>query len=225
MICENCNHTHTGEYGSGRFCSCKCARGFSTKANRTEINLKKSKSLLDRSKKLGLNPKIQCKSCNKEIKPNKYGYCVRCSGNSLKWRESLSKVMIGKNVGKYNGDRSKSSRGIHGKYLTFYFDSSWELAWIIYNIENKIDFIRNRTGFPYVFEGITRNYYPDFKIQDEYFEIKNYITPEFKAKLHYFPYKITVLSTNEIKPYLVYCTNKYGKYFYKPYQNNTAIVK
>lgn len=48
MYCENCSIEHTGDYGSGRFCSCKCARGFSTKANRQDINLKVSKSLSGR---------------------------------------------------------------------------------------------------------------------------------------------------------------------------------
>jgi len=38
--CENCEEEHSGEYGSGRFCSNKCARGFSTKANRSLINEK-----------------------------------------------------------------------------------------------------------------------------------------------------------------------------------------
>ncbi len=45
MNCENCKHTHTGDYGSGRFCSSKCARGFSTKSNREEINRKVSAKL------------------------------------------------------------------------------------------------------------------------------------------------------------------------------------
>jgi len=37
-ICEYCNGLHNGTYGSGRFCSKKCARGFSTKSKRLEIN-------------------------------------------------------------------------------------------------------------------------------------------------------------------------------------------
>jgi len=45
MKCENCKKDHDGSYGSGRFCSKKCARGFSTKRNRKEINKKVSKSL------------------------------------------------------------------------------------------------------------------------------------------------------------------------------------
>ena len=31
MKCENCGIEHDGKYGSGRFCSVKCARGFSSK--------------------------------------------------------------------------------------------------------------------------------------------------------------------------------------------------
>lgn len=43
--CENCELEHNGEYGSGRFCSNKCARGFSTKNKRLEINEKVSLKL------------------------------------------------------------------------------------------------------------------------------------------------------------------------------------
>lgn len=43
--CEYCGKGHNGEYGSGRFCSQQCARGFSTKAKRKEINKQVSKTL------------------------------------------------------------------------------------------------------------------------------------------------------------------------------------
>lgn len=43
--CENCDNKHDGTYGSGRFCSTKCSRGFSTKAKRKEINKRVSNSL------------------------------------------------------------------------------------------------------------------------------------------------------------------------------------
>lgn len=45
MICEYCSGPHDGAYGSGRFCSSKCARGFSTASKRTEINAKVSQAL------------------------------------------------------------------------------------------------------------------------------------------------------------------------------------
>lgn len=49
MICENCENEHAGSYGSGRFCSAKCARGFSTRNKRQEINEKVSASLKGRT--------------------------------------------------------------------------------------------------------------------------------------------------------------------------------
>jgi 5-methylcytosine-specific restriction endonuclease McrA len=49
--CENCGAHHDCCYASGRFCSSTCARGFSTKAKRKEINAKVSE-------KLRLDPKI-----------------------------------------------------------------------------------------------------------------------------------------------------------------------
>ena len=63
--CENCNAEHDGSYGSGRFCSSKCARGFSTKAKRKEINEKVAKKLADRGHGDVL---LTCKNCNKEFK-------------------------------------------------------------------------------------------------------------------------------------------------------------
>jgi hypothetical protein len=40
MTCLYCNTEHNGTYGSGKFCSKKCACGFSTKDKRKEINEK-----------------------------------------------------------------------------------------------------------------------------------------------------------------------------------------
>ena len=50
MECQNCKIQHDVKYGSGRFCSSKCARGFSTKSKRNEINSKVSKKLNGRKK-------------------------------------------------------------------------------------------------------------------------------------------------------------------------------
>lgn len=44
-LCENCCTEHNGNYGSGRFCSKLCARSFSTKGKRSEINKKVSDKL------------------------------------------------------------------------------------------------------------------------------------------------------------------------------------
>jgi predicted nucleic acid-binding Zn ribbon protein len=72
--CENCKQDHDGSYGSGRFCSSKCARGFSTKAKRKEINEKVSASLGENELR-----HIDCPTCGKKIKTrsNTKTYCSR----------------------------------------------------------------------------------------------------------------------------------------------------
>lgn len=40
MVCEYCNEEHDGSYGSGRFCSKSCAKGFSSLNSRKERNEK-----------------------------------------------------------------------------------------------------------------------------------------------------------------------------------------
>lgn len=67
MNCENCLREHGGNYGSGRFCTIKCARGFSTKFKRKEINEKVSKTL-KREQKFKI---LTCKRCNRLFQRHK----------------------------------------------------------------------------------------------------------------------------------------------------------
>lgn len=82
-ICENCNSEHNGNYGSGRFCSTICARGFSTKNKRKEINEKISKSLIGSGHS---DVKIICTECKTEFeviwKKRNQKYCsFNCAKN------------------------------------------------------------------------------------------------------------------------------------------------
>jgi hypothetical protein len=52
MNCEYCESNHDGTYGTGRFCSSKCAKGFSSKEKRSSINEKVSSTLKGRPSKL-----------------------------------------------------------------------------------------------------------------------------------------------------------------------------
>lgn len=57
MICECCQKEHSGTYGSGRFCGVVCARSFSTKSKRKEINEKVSRKVSGRSHSRGFTGK------------------------------------------------------------------------------------------------------------------------------------------------------------------------
>ena len=90
--CENCNKKHDGSYGSGRFCSSKCARGFSTKSKREEINKQVSKALKKEK------PKRICEVCEVEVSHKRK--FPRCDEHkmplSTETKEKLSKARIEK---------------------------------------------------------------------------------------------------------------------------------
>ena len=124
------------------------------------------------------------------------------------------------------GLRNGSGRGKKGWYKNYFCDSTWELAWVIYNLENGIIFRRNYESFEYKFDGKIKKYYPDFIIDDVYYEIKgrrNYkdLDEQTKEKIEQFKGNLTVLFQNEMKQYLDYSILKYGKDFYKLY--NTEV--
>jgi len=122
------------------------------------------------------------------------------------------------------GYRAKGGRGKKGWYKGYWCDSSWELAWVIYQLEHNIKFERNHQGFEYEFEGIKHKYYPDFKMEDgSYTEIKGFVSDRYKAKMASFKGVLFVLGLKEIKFYIDYVSQKYGKDFVKLYKNDKPV--
>lgn len=120
------------------------------------------------------------------------------------------------------GLRHGSGRGKKGWYKGYWCDSTWELAWVIYNIEHDITFERNKIGFEYIYEGKKRKYYPDFISSDIYYEIKGRrkyedLDSENKEKISQFKGNLEVIYEKQMKPYLIYVKEKYGKDFFKLY--------
>ena len=84
MKCEKCNKEHDGSYGSGRFCSSKCARSFATN-NDSQNELKdaicpkcgKEHKIRKRAAPK-LTPCIDCGGNDPTIKRDKVKYCLYC---------------------------------------------------------------------------------------------------------------------------------------------------
>jgi hypothetical protein len=127
-------------------------------------------------------------------------------------------------INKLNGgDRIGSGRGIKGWYKGIWCDSTWELAWVIFNIEYENPFTRNNESFVYEFNGKIKKYFPDFKIGDSYIEIKgrrnyNDLDEQTKEKIKQFKGNLIVLMESDMQPYLSYVTKKYGKNFHNLYE-------
>lgn len=123
-------------------------------------------------------------------------------------------------IGIHGGYREGSGRGKRGWYHGIRCDSSWELAWVIYQEEHNIEFSRFNGFFKYIFQGKTHRYHPDFQLKDgTIVEVKGYKTKQWQAKLEQFPKDRTlvVIGRDEIKPYLEYVIEKYGKNFTDKY--------
>lgn len=81
MKCQNCNIQHDGSFGSGRFCSNKCARAFSSKKTQ---NIKNKISISIKNKQKHI---IKCLKCQKQIlvASNVHkAYCNNCKSKKCK---------------------------------------------------------------------------------------------------------------------------------------------
>lgn len=158
-----------------------------------------------------------CPICKKEFKVYKSlkrTYCSRKCFNADTQRKYRKTYNTG-------GCRRGSGRGKKGWYKGYWCDSSWELAWVIYQLDHKIKFKRNTQGFTYEFEGVQHNYYPDFQMDDEsYVEIKGYMTEQNKCKLQQFKGTIRVVFKEDMTAILNYVTNNYGTDFIQLYEGN-----
>lgn len=172
MKCENCSKEHDGTYGSGRFCSNKCARGFSTKAKRKDINLLVSKSL----KGCG-NNKIEknCPECGKKFIVNwnkrHIKTCSRKCGISLKFKTNpnLKSILSAARIkyiekGITNGSGIKCLYNFNNKNIKC--DSKLEHNCLTYFEKNYkvLDISRANIEIPYHYNNESHIFLPDFKI-------------------------------------------------------------
>lgn len=112
-----------------------------------------------------------------------------------------------------------------GFYKGYYFEYSYELAWIVYNLEHNIPFKRCEQSFEYIASKDHKRhlYFPDFELNDgTIVEIKGHVTDIVFEKLNAAKNagkKIIMLTKDELKPYIQYCKNKYGKDYLKKLKN------
>ena len=96
-VCENCENQHDGNYGSGRFCSAKCARGFSTKSKRKEINEKISNTIKGSGHG---DVEIICENCESKFKTSwnkRYQRaCSHSCASKLRWKDKQYKLYMSK---------------------------------------------------------------------------------------------------------------------------------
>lgn len=171
--CEVCNKIMTEKYGSGRFCCRICAK----KRELSEDSKDKMRETVRNKaiEKYYLNSK-KCVICNNIIAYGKKGKTC-----SLECHKKLASQVNQLAYLKYHAPKMNFK---WGTYKGIHCDSSWELVYVMYNIDHNIAFSRNYDYFYYTDKNNKDHiYFPDF-IQDNcYIELKNYETDLVNIKL------------------------------------------
>ena len=214
-ICPKCKEPHEK---SGMFCSRICANSrMMTEEKRLKIsescknsekvksansdNRLKGHSFQTKPENLLVNmTKSICPVCQKEIfnRYRKKKYHKEC------WRSANG------------GYREGSGRSKHGRYKGIYCGSTYELCWVIYNLDHNISFER----FPGFLENEKVKYIPDFLLQESntIIEIKGYVSDEEKlqAKIDLAKekgFEIKILYKEDLKDCFEYVRKNYSEDF------------
>ena len=222
-ICKKCGKEFQPVKGLISYCSLECRN---SRTWSEADKLKKSESA-KKSDKIKIANKLIAKGFIKKRIEKKCGVCDKTM-NLLPSKKhqlfcSATCYKISENQKNCGGYRMGSGVGKSGWYKGYWCDSSWELAWVIYNIEHNITFERNNVGFEYEYKGRKRKYHPDFLISETYYEIKGRrsfekMDDENKEKIKQFKFNLNVLYEKDMKQYLTYVINKYGKDYIRLYE-------
>lgn len=155
MICENCGKEFI-QIKNEKFCSRSCLAQHNGKSNKASC-IEKLKSFY--KEKYYKNPK-RCPVCNNVI-PFEKRRCKTCCNKCA--RQLAAK----NNTYKGGGYRPGSGRSKSGYYNGIYCGSTYELVYLIYNLDHNIPIKRCDKTFEYEYNGKKHIYVPDFIINDE----------------------------------------------------------
>lgn len=187
-----------------------------------ETKLKISNSLKkiyeDKILQKQLEEKRVCIICGNEFLPKinihrsgrkRISTAKTCSDECYKlYQQKINKDL---NTGGFREGSVKNYKS--GWYKGIHCDSSWELAFVIWNIEHNHKIERCKIYRTYIEDDITKKYYPDFLVDNEkIYEIKGIRSKNSELK-HKFNNDITFLYKDEMQLYLNYVIEKYGYNF------------
>jgi hypothetical protein len=203
--CKKCSNEFEPSKGLVSYCSLKCrnSRTFSE-----EAKLKKSKANKG-------NVPWNTGNFSKTI----VSKCLYCGNDIVHWVSTTKKYHAECWKQCAGGNRKGSGRGKHGWYKGIWCDSSYELAWVIYQLDHNISFTRNTQSYEYTFNGKQYQYYPDFIQNGKIIEIKGYVNEQTLEKIKSVP-NLIVLMRDDLQKEFDYVIRKYGKDFIKLYTSH-----
>ena len=239
MLCEyGCGNEAKFQMKSGKWC---CSEHYNKCPEIRRKNSEKNKERLKNQKlngtfksNLGYYNSFGHKGWNKGLTKDSDDRIKKIS-ETLKQKYKNKEIvspMLGKHhteeakrkCSKCGGYKKGCGRGKKGWYKGYWCDSSWELAYIIYNLDHGIKVERNKKFFNYEYNGKIRKYYPDFILEDgTYVEIKGYQSKLDDIKFLSFPENLKIINFNNDSTILNYVIGKYGKNFIELYKDYKHI--
>jgi hypothetical protein len=204
LTCERCNtyYDKSTTWNSNRFCSRNCAN---SRDRSQELKDRVRATLKDRydsgdivrrspsNKGQSKIPKLPCKVCGVICKPHR----MTCSRQCFK-------LLTTQNALK----QEKHGGGHKGRYKDIPCDSTYELAFLIWNIDQGINITRCDSVYPYTFKDKTSSYKPDFVVEGQEVEIKGFMSARAQAKLDQNPH-VFVIDKINIQPFIKYVKHTY----------------
>lgn len=213
LLCGKCQKIYTciNKYG---VINVFCKEDIKEKA----IKSIKSEKCINKRKKTNLEKYGNiCSAQGKEQKLKRKQTCLQKYGTEYSFQNENVKNKIKETKIKRYGHENPSIKNVY-KYKDEYFDSSYELYFYIYCVDNDIEIKRNY--IPYKMDN-GHKCYPDFLVNGQLVEIKSrYLTNKDDWKYKEKCYKennIKVLFDEDIIMYKNYVNNLYGSNYIKQF--------
>lgn len=202
----------------------KCACGLTFRTRREFFSHRKHCEKYQSSISNRTTQNFSCGFCDKVINTTKTGYKLHvkhcaCNPNRVDapskgtYISEDTRAKLKKHAGGY---RKNAGRGKKGYYKGLYCMSTWELAWVVYQLDHNQKVEQCKEHFEYMMNGKFHHYTPDFMINGIYYEIKNWHRPDTDFKIEQFPKdkKIVLIEGwEQNKVFVEYTKNKYGDNF------------
>lgn len=214
LVCEKCGKSYIvsttqEKFDKGKhtkFCSVSCRNSHvvtdETKKKISESLKERELNKITEDDRKRRRKVYKCKVCGSEFT----FFDNRDCGGRQYCSKKCKHEFLSKNTGGY---RNGSGRGKSGWYKGIHCDSTWELAYVVYNIDHNINIKRCTEYRTYEYKGKIHKYVPDFVVDETLVEIKGFRTEQWEAKLKHNP-DIKVIYKPDIKPYIEYVVSKYG---------------
>lgn len=241
LICKKCGQEYilnlTDEEFENKkyseYCSRSCANSRGPRSEKTKKKISdgiKKSEIYKTNNLLAIQKRVKEKDNNAIFDENGhkiyYYICKECGKEytNLDNRNINSKIYCSKEC-KHNwqskhigGYRIGSGYGKNGWYKGIRCDSTWELAFLIYHLDNNLYIERCNEKRIYIWKNKEHNYYPDFITDKGIIEIKGYKTEQTEEKRKQNPDIINIFK-EDIQFYLDYIKNKYNKPLEELYDN------